>query len=57
MAPEMILKKPYNHKIDVWGLGILYFELIQGKAPVRGHTQVDVLEKMKEPIYFSNKFT
>lgn len=57
MAPEMILKKPYNHKIDVWGLGILYFELIQGKAPFRGNTQVDVLEKMKEPIYFSNKFT
>lgn len=39
MAPEMILKKQYNHKIDVWGLGILYFELIEGKAPFRGQTQ------------------
>jgi serine/threonine protein kinase len=33
MAPEMILRKPYTHKIDIWGLGILLFELIEGHAP------------------------
>ena len=33
MAPEMILREPYNHKIDTWGLGILLFELIEGNAP------------------------
>ena len=38
MAPEMIQKKPYDYKIDIWALGILLFELIQGYAPFRGET-------------------
>jgi serine/threonine protein kinase len=38
MAPEMIQKKPYDFKIDLWALGILLFELIQGYAPFRGET-------------------
>jgi serine/threonine protein kinase len=47
MAPEMILRKPYTHKIDIWGLGILLFEMIQGHAPFQGNTQEDILQKMK----------
>jgi len=36
MAPEMIKKNPYDYRIDIWALGILLFELIQGFAPFRG---------------------
>lgn len=57
MSPEMILKKPYNHKIDIWGLGILFYEMIEGKAPFEGQTQEQVFEKMKKPIQFSKKFS
>ena len=57
MAPEMILRKPYSHKIDIWGLGILLFELIEGHAPFEGTTQEQILMKMKDPLYFSKKFT
>jgi serine/threonine protein kinase len=39
MSPEMILRKPYTHKIDVWSLGILLFEMIEGCAPFEGQTQ------------------
>lgn len=30
MAPEMLLRQPYNHKIDIWALGVLLYELIEG---------------------------
>jgi len=43
MAPEMIQEKPYDFKVDIWALGILLFELIQGFAPFQGETGQDVL--------------
>jgi serine/threonine protein kinase len=30
MPPEMINKKSYDYKIDIWGLGILLYELTHG---------------------------
>ncbi len=33
LAPEILLNKGYNNKIDIWSLGILAFEMISGKAP------------------------
>ena len=53
----MILKKRHNHKVDVWGLGILLFEMIEGHAPFQGNQQELVLEQMKSPFFFSEKFT
>ena len=57
MAPEMILRQPYTHKVDIWGLGILLFELIEGRAPFEGQNQDEVLSKMKKPFFFSKNFT
>ena len=39
MAPEMILRKPYTHKVDVWALGILLHEMIEGVVPFKGENQ------------------
>lgn len=33
LAPEMILEKGHNEKLDVWTLGILMYELVVGRAP------------------------
>jgi len=27
IAPEMLLKTSYDHKVDLWGLGIILYEL------------------------------
>lgn len=33
MAPEMQKDLPYDHRVDVWALGILLYEMTQGHAP------------------------
>lgn len=33
LAPEMFLKKTYNHSVDVWALGILTYVLLCGNFP------------------------
>jgi len=33
LAPEMILDKGHDEKVDVWGIGVLLFEMIIGKPP------------------------
>lgn len=32
MAPEMILKN-YNHKVDIWAAGVIFYVLLTGKPP------------------------
>jgi serine/threonine protein kinase len=36
LAPEMIQKRGHGPSIDLWNLGILTFELLNGKSPFAG---------------------
>lgn len=56
MAPEMIQKQAYDEKIDIWALGILLFEMIEGNAPFAGNTPEEVLNEMRKVIMFSERF-
>lgn len=33
VSPELLKRKNYNNKIDVWSVGILTYELLFGKVP------------------------
>ena len=51
MAPEMVLEKTYDYRIDIWALGVLLYELVHGRAPF----QAANLKEMKEKCVHSSE--
>lgn len=39
VAPEVILGQQQTEKVDIWGLGVLLFELLTGKNPFSPHIE------------------
>ena len=33
MAPELVNRKPYTEKVDVWSLGVITYQLLSGRTP------------------------
>lgn len=49
LSPEMIKGDKYSYSVDMWGLGVLYYEMLFGKPPFYDKNR-EVLYKM---IYFN----
>lgn len=39
MAPEMLMNQPHDHRLDIWCLGVLLFELVHGVPPFKGQSE------------------
>lgn len=46
MAPECMLGQKYNHKVDVFGFGMLLWEIFALKVPFKGFNRFDFIEKV-----------
>ena len=48
LPPEMVSHQPYNHKVDIWSIGILAFEFITGNLPFESDGQEETFSKIKK---------
>ena len=48
VSPEIIKKYPYNEKVDIWGIGVLIFELVFGYPPFSSNLNEDRFKNIKE---------
>uniref|UniRef100_R7W5T8 Serine/threonine-protein kinase ULK3 n=1 Tax=Aegilops tauschii TaxID=37682 RepID=R7W5T8_AEGTA len=44
MAPEVMLFQKYDDKVDLWSIGAILFELLNGYPPFRGRSNVQMLQ-------------
>ena len=58
MAPEVIYQATHSYKADVWGLGILLYELLHGNPPFRARTLPDMRDEfVSKPIQIYDEFS
>jgi serine/threonine protein kinase len=46
MAPEVMQKRPYGFKADIWSIGVVFYQLLEGKFPFRGRNIEAIMEKI-----------
>ena len=47
IAPDVLLKKGYNERCDVWSIGVILYILLTGKPPFDGDGDEEITEQVK----------
>ena len=46
VAPEVLLRTPYNKEVDIWSMGVILFYMLSGHLPFKGAKEVVIAEKI-----------
>ena len=47
MAPEIIMGKNYDTKVDVWALGVITYQMLTSNMPFTGNTREQIEAHIK----------
>ena len=50
MAPEIIKNKKYDHKSDLWSIGIIFYEMLMGEPPYKAKNIYQLIRKIENDI-------
>lgn len=53
MAPEQLLREPFDHRADIFAFGVTAYELLTGEKPFTGETPDEILRKQIDRSGFS----
>lgn len=51
MAPEMIKRKPYGRKVDMYSFGLILWELVAGKIPYEDMTPIQAAFAVVDKVF------
>ena len=46
VAPEVLLRTPYNKEVDIWSMGVILFYILSGSLPFKGDKEEVIAEKI-----------
>jgi len=51
MAPEIIQGQPYDHTVDIWGIGVITYVLLAGEYPFAASSEKEIRHKIISAQY------
>mmetsp|Transcript_59397 Transcript_59397/g.141674 ORF Transcript_59397/g.141674 Transcript_59397/m.141674 type:complete len:645 (+) Transcript_59397:47-1981(+) len=46
LSPEMVSRQPHDHRVDIWALGVLLYEMLVGQPPFQGRNNAHALQRI-----------
>ena len=50
MAPEQARGRPADHRVDIFSLGVIFYELLTGERPFRGETSAEIVSSILRDV-------